>query len=80
MRRLNNQLIKWAFGALFACFLLIPDIFLVDKYISKGNDDILRLYMTIIILVTMVILAIAVTIIIVKNQKYEKRLREGDLL
>ena len=55
MRRLNNQLIKWAFGALFACFLLIPDIFLVDKYISKGNDDILRLYMTIIILVTMVI-------------------------
>ena len=80
MRSLHNQLIKWSFGALFAYFLLIPDMFWVDKYISKGNDDMFRLYMTIIALVTMFILAIAVTIIIVKNRTYEKRVREGDLL
>lgn len=71
---MQNQIIKWALGGFLAYCLLIPEIFLIDQYISKGNDDMFRFCMTIIVFATMLILAISATVIIVKNQKHEKKI------
>ena len=76
MRNLENQLIKWALGGFLAYCLLLPEIFLIDKYISKGNVEMFRFCMTIIIFAIMLALLIAVIIIFAKNQKQKKRIRE----
>ncbi|MGN1299577.1 MAG: hypothetical protein ACI4UE_06330 [Candidatus Scatovivens sp.] len=74
MQNFENQIIKWAIAGFFSYCLLLPEIFLIDQYISKGNYDMLRFYMTIIVFAKMLILASAVTVIIIKNQKHKKRI------
>lgn len=76
MEKWFNQMIKLMFGELFLCILLIPEMSLIDKYISKGNIELFRYYITIIILAKIFIVAIIAIIIWIKYHRHEKRLRE----